>query len=60
MKYAAHPLKVLLALLPVGNPFIVMTVCALDLQCILLPDIEYKGQFLLRMELPDSTPFELA
>jgi hypothetical protein len=32
----------------------------LDLQRIVSSDIGFKGRFLLRLELPDPTPFELA
>ena len=53
-------LKVLASALPMGDPLIVLTGYALDLQRILSSDIGFKGRFLLRMELPDPTPFELA
>lgn len=58
--YGPAALKVLAAALPVGDPLIVLTGYALDLQRILSSDIGFKGRFLLRMELPDPTPFELA
>ena len=53
-------LKVLAAALSKGNPLIVLAGYALDLQRIVSSDIGFKGGFLLRMELPDPTPFELA
>lgn len=53
-------LKVLSAGLPNGDPLIILAGYALDLQRIVSSDIGFKGQFLLRMELPDPTPFELA
>mmetsp|Transcript_38721 Transcript_38721/g.69809 ORF Transcript_38721/g.69809 Transcript_38721/m.69809 type:complete len:633 (-) Transcript_38721:120-2018(-) len=53
-------LKVLAAALPTGSPLIILAGYALDLQRIVSSDIGFKGQFLLRMELPDPTPFELA
>ena len=53
-------LKVIASALPMGDPLIVLTGYALDLQRILSSDIGFKGRFLLRMELPDPTPFELA
>lgn len=53
-------LKVLASALPSGSPMIIMAGYALDLQRIVSSDIGFRGQFLLRMELPDPTPFELA
>lgn len=53
-------LKVLANALPKGNPLIILAGYALDLQRIVSSDIGFKGKFLLRMELPDPTPFELA
>jgi len=53
-------LKVLATALPTGDPLIVLAGYALDLQRIVSSDIGFKGGFLLRMELPDPTPFELA
>jgi len=53
-------LKVLANALPTGNPLIILAGYALDLQRIVSSDIGFKGRFLLRMELPDPTPFELA
>jgi SpoVK/Ycf46/Vps4 family AAA+-type ATPase len=53
-------LKVLASALPTGDPLIITTGYALDLQRILSSDIGFKGRFLLRLELPDPTPFELA
>ncbi len=53
-------LKVLASALPSGDPLIVLAGYALDLQRILSSDIGFKGRFLLRLELPDPTPFELA
>jgi len=53
-------LRVLAAGLPGGDPLIVLTGHALDLQRILSSDIGFRTRFLLRMELPDPTPFELA
>lgn len=53
-------LKVLANALPTGNPLILLAGYALDLQRIVSSDIGFKGKFLLRMELPDPTPFELA
>jgi len=46
--------------LPTGDPLIILAGYALDLQRIVSSDIGFKGGFLLRMELPDPTPFELA
>ena len=46
--------------LPTGDPLIILAGYALDLQRILSSDIGFKGRFLLRMELPDPKPFELA
>ena len=53
-------LKVLADALPRGDPLIVLAGYSLDLQRIVSSDIGFKGKFLLRMELPDPTPFELA
>ena len=53
-------LKVLATGLPAGDPLIILAGYALDLQRIVSSDIGFKGSFLLRMELPDPTPFELA
>jgi len=53
-------LKVLANALPTGDPLILLAGYALDLQRIVSSDIGFKGRFLLRMELPDPTPFELA
>lgn len=53
-------LKALANALPAGDPLIVLAGYALDLQRIVSSDIRFKGRFLLRMELPDPTPFELA
>ena len=53
-------LRVLAESLPTGDPLIVLAGYALDLQRIVSSDIGFKGRFLLRMELPDPTPFEIA
>jgi SpoVK/Ycf46/Vps4 family AAA+-type ATPase len=53
-------LKVLADSLPGGDPLIILAGYALDLQRIVSSDIGFKGRFLLRLELPDPTPFELA
>lgn len=53
-------LKVLSNVLHTGDPLIILAGYALDLQRIVSSDIGFKGKFLLRMELPDPTPFELA
>eukprot|EP00970_Alexandrium_tamarense_P002799 scaffold390_cov191-Alexandrium_tamarense.AAC.14 len=53
-------LKVLSEALPQGDPLIILAGYSLDLQKVVSSDIGFKGRFLLRMELPDPTPFELA
>lgn len=53
-------LKVLADALPRGDPLIVLAGYSLDLQRIVSSDIGFKGRFLLRMEFPDPTPFEIA
>ena len=53
-------LRVLAESLPGGDPLVVLAGYALDLQRIVSSDIGFKGKFLLRLELPDPTPFELA
>eukprot|EP00569_Conticribra_weissflogii_P020661 CAMPEP_0171425322 /NCGR_PEP_ID=MMETSP0881-20121228/3247_1 /TAXON_ID=67004 /ORGANISM="Thalassiosira weissflogii, Strain CCMP1336" /LENGTH=680 /DNA_ID=CAMNT_0011944623 /DNA_START=105 /DNA_END=2149 /DNA_ORIENTATION=- len=53
-------LKVLADNLPRGDPLIVLAGYSLDLQRIVSSDIGFKGRFLLRMEFPDPTPFEIA
>ncbi|KAL7463160.1 hypothetical protein ACHAXS_003635 [Conticribra weissflogii] len=53
-------LKVLAEALPQGDPLIVLAGYSLDLQRIVSSDIGFKGRFLLRMEFPDPTPFEIA
>ncbi len=53
-------LKVLADSLPGGDPLVILAGYALDLQRIVSSDIGFKGRFLLRLELPDPTPFELA
>lgn len=53
-------LRVIAESLPSGDPLIVLAGYALDLQRIVSSDIGFKGRFLLRMELPDPTPFEIA
>lgn len=53
-------LKVLAEALPAGNPLVILAGYAQDLQRIVASDIGFKGRFLLRLELPDPTPFELA
>ena len=53
-------LKVLADSLPGGDALIILAGYALDLQRIVSSDIGFKGRFLLRLELPDPTPFELA
>ncbi|KAL7527355.1 hypothetical protein ACHAXR_001914, partial [Thalassiosira sp. AJA248-18] len=53
-------LKVLATALPTGDPLVILSGYALDLQRIVSSDIGFKGKLLLRLELPDPTPFELA
>lgn len=53
-------LKVLAENLTTGDPLIVLSGYSIDLQRIVSSDIGFKNNFLLRIELPDPTPFELA
>ena len=53
-------LKTLAAALPSGDPLIVLAGYAPDLQRIVASDTGFRERFLLRLELPDPTPFELA
>jgi len=53
-------LKTIAEVLPTGDPFIFLAGYSLDLQKVINTDIGFKNRFLLRMELPDPTPFELA
>jgi hypothetical protein len=46
--------------LPSGNPLVVLTGAALDLQRILSSDIGFKSFFLTRIEFPDPTPAQIA
>jgi SpoVK/Ycf46/Vps4 family AAA+-type ATPase len=53
-------LKTLAEALPKGDPLVFLAGYSLDLQKVINTDIGFKNRFLLRMELPDPTPFELA
>jgi SpoVK/Ycf46/Vps4 family AAA+-type ATPase len=53
-------LKTLSEALPKGDPLIILAGYSLELQKVVAADIGFKNRFLLRMELPDPTPFELA
>jgi ATPase family associated with various cellular activities (AAA) len=53
-------LREIARVLPTGNPLIIVTGTALDLQRILSSEIGFKGYFLTRIELPDPTPVQIA
>jgi hypothetical protein len=53
-------LKTIAEALPKGDPLVFLAGFSLDLQKVINTDIGFKNRFLLRMELPDPTPFELA
>lgn len=46
--------------LPTGNPLVIVTGSALDLQRILSSEIGFKGYFLTRIEFPDPSPEQIA
>lgn len=53
-------LKTIAETLPKGDPLVFLAGYSQDLQKVINTDIGFKNRFLLRMELPDPTPFELA
>jgi len=53
-------LREIARVLPAGNPLIIVTGSALDLQRILSSEIGFKGYFLTRIEFPDPTPAQIA
>eukprot|EP00429_Kryptoperidinium_foliaceum_P004284 CAMPEP_0176015308 /NCGR_PEP_ID=MMETSP0120_2-20121206/7272_1 /TAXON_ID=160619 /ORGANISM="Kryptoperidinium foliaceum, Strain CCMP 1326" /LENGTH=574 /DNA_ID=CAMNT_0017348277 /DNA_START=16 /DNA_END=1736 /DNA_ORIENTATION=+ len=46
--------------LPTGNPLVIVTGSALDLQRVLSSEIGFKGYFLTRIEFPDPSPSQIA
>jgi hypothetical protein len=46
--------------LPSGNPLVILTGAALDLQRILSSDIGFKNYFLTRIEFPDPAPSQIS
>lgn len=46
--------------LPTGNPLVILTGSALELQRILSSEIGFKGHFLTRIEFADPTPSQVA
>jgi len=56
----AAALREIAKVLPQGNPLIIMAGYSSDLQLVMASDIGFKGNFLLQIEFPDPTPFELA
>ena len=53
-------LQVLTTALPVGDLLVVLVGYAPDLQRVIASDMGFKGRFLLQLDLPYLTPFELA
>lgn len=53
-------LREIARVLPAGNPLVIVTGSALDLQRILSSEIGFKGYFLTRIEFPDPTPAQIS
>uniref|UniRef100_A0A7S4QXR4 AAA+ ATPase domain-containing protein n=2 Tax=Ditylum brightwellii TaxID=49249 RepID=A0A7S4QXR4_9STRA len=58
--HGAAALKELARALPKSSPMVILAGYAGDLQRVLNSDLGFKGHFLLRVELPDPSPVEIA
>ena len=58
--HGAAALREISRALPTGNPLVILTGTAPDIQRILSSDIGFKDHFLVKVEFPDPTPSQIA